>query len=307
MKHRKHEQSPRDRTAQESIPIKILKYSGFPVLLGSVALALSQDSPVLAYVALAVVVAIGWLFERTIPYEMERRIEPGALIQDTTFSIVTLLVGPALGVFLSWTLSRIDLAVTDLTALTWLLQLPLALIVSGFLPYVLHRLAHEKDGILWRAHSIHHAPRSVYWLNALRLHPLNTAWNTTAGLIPLLLLGFDPGIIFMTGVLNNFMSIANHFNADLRLGPLNLIFNSGQLHRWHHNRDLSIANHNYSSGLLIFWDLMFGTYLMPERKQTNSEVGLMNESSYPMTSIKEQLIFPFRGFGTCCPGPGLAA
>ncbi len=290
----------------ESLQKKSLRYIGFPVLLGVIATALGYDAALLAYPGLLAVVMVGWLLERIIPYETDRWIEPGALKLNTAFNIATLLVGPALGVLISWTISRIEIPGVNISSWSFVLQLPLALVVSGLLPYFLHRLAHENDGFLWRAHSIHHAPRSVYWFNALRLHPVNTAWNTASGLIPLLILGFDPEIVFMTGVLNNFMSIVNHLNADLKLGPLNLIFNSGQLHRWHHNRNLDFANHKFSNGLLIFWDLVLGTYRLPRRRQESSEVGLSDETDFPLDSVKEQLLYPFRR-ADCCENPGLAA
>ena len=286
---------------------RFFRYAGFPLLLGIIIVALIPGLPAVGYLGLVMVVLIGSWLERKVPYESERRAEPHAFRQNTIYNIITLLVGPSLGVMMSWIFSRIDLPGANLSFLDPEAQLAAALVASGFLPYLLHRLSHEKDGFLWRAHSIHHAPRSVYWFNALRLHPLNTAWNTAAGLLPLLVLGFSPNIVFAAGLLNNFMSIVNHLNADLRLGPMNLIFNSGELHRWHHNRDLGIANHNYSSGLLIFWDLLLDTYLLPERKQKNMEVGLSEESDYPMDSVAEQLMHPFRSWATCCRSPGLTA
>ena len=71
------------------------------------------------------------------------------------------------------------------------LQLLLALAWNEFARYWLHRWHHEWPA-LWRLHALHHAPQRVYWLNGLRVHPLNHALNTLAALGPLWALGTPP-------------------------------------------------------------------------------------------------------------------
>jgi len=51
----------------------------------------------------------------------------------------------------------------------------------------------------------------------------------------------------------------------MRTGPLNLIFNTPQLHRWHHSRVTREGNTNYGENLMLF-DLLFSTFLFPARR-----------------------------------------
>jgi sterol desaturase/sphingolipid hydroxylase (fatty acid hydroxylase superfamily) len=167
------------------------------------------------------------------------------------------------------------------------------MILSGFLPYWVHRLSHEHDNFLWRVHSVHHSPERLYWLNALRLHPLNVFWNVYLSLFPLQFLGFGEEVIVTVGILNNIVNIYNHANINFKLGWLNWVFNMSELHRWHHSKAIEEANHNYSAGSLIFWDLVFGTYLHPEQQLLPKHVGLSTDSNYPTRSFYKLLLYPF--------------
>jgi len=55
-----------------------------------------------------------------------------------------------------------------------LLQLALALVVGEFFMYWVHRIAHEVDW-LWRFHAVHHSAPRLYFLNAVRFHPVDLA------------------------------------------------------------------------------------------------------------------------------------
>jgi sterol desaturase/sphingolipid hydroxylase (fatty acid hydroxylase superfamily) len=73
-------------------------------------------------------------------------------------------------------------------------QLGLALLVSQFIEYWVHRLMHERP-LLWRLHATHHSPSRLYWLNAGRFHPIDTALSFTLGLAPLTLLGLPTEVL----------------------------------------------------------------------------------------------------------------
>jgi sterol desaturase/sphingolipid hydroxylase (fatty acid hydroxylase superfamily) len=51
----------------------------------------------------------------------------------------------------------------------------------------------------------------------------------------------------------------------MRFGPLNYVFNTPGLHRWHHSTDLREGNRNYGENL-VFFDLLFGTFFNPNRR-----------------------------------------
>lgn len=277
-----------------------VRYIGFPaalVLLTCVLLLAPGVESV--YGALVALVGAGILFERILPYHAAWNEPRGDVGHDLLHALTTVLVAPAVAVLLTKGVLLLGkfLPPLDLGArgLPLFVALPFVLATGSLLPYWLHRWSHEGDGILWRAHAVHHTPERVYWLNSLRLHPLNVAWNGTGLLVPLLL-GFGPEVIFMAGILNNFVSIYNHLNVDFRLGPLNWIFNMNELHRWHHSRILSEANANYSSGALVFWDVVFGTRSLPGRVLGESGVGL-SVTQQERTPYVRQLLQPFCGCG----------
>lgn len=284
-------------------PYLWLRYAGFPLILLPVLAGLWMESIALTYGGLIVSIFLGAFMERLIPFHGAWNMS-NLRNQDWFYSGLTLLLGPSVGFCWSWLMGPGNLLERPrtewLTDTSPMIQILPALALSGLLPYLYHRISHQTAGVLWKIHSIHHAPGNVYLWNALRLHPLNTLINTTLGLLPLLLLGFHEYVIFAAGTLNNFMAIAHHLNVDFRHGFLNWILNTGELHRWHHRNDLREGNSNYSGGFLILWDLLFGTRYLPVRRMGRTEAGLV-DSEHPYHSVPAQLVYPFasRQFRCC--------
>lgn len=275
---------------------KWIQISAFPLAASALTVVLFgfPGKVVPAYAALVGLVLFGILLERIIPYHTRWNDPQGDLRVDAAHAFGAVIIGPLSGAFGTWAVLLLQPVLPHVVhPLDWPLEIQVtaALVVSGFLPYWLHRLAHETDGVLWRAHAVHHSAERVYWLNSLRLHPLNIIWNSS-GLLTALVLGFSADAVFIAGVLNNFVSIYNHLNADLRLGPLNLLFNMNELHRWHHSRTPAEGNANYSGGALNIWDTIFGTRLLPGHPLPPDAVGLFDSASYPSRSYARQLLFP---------------
>ena len=171
------------------------------------------------------------------------------------------------------------------------LQLILAMLISQFGEYWWHRLLHEQP-LLWRLHSIHHSPERLYWLNAARFHPLDTAGSYCIAVIPLGILGIGPDVLLLISVWIAVHGLFQHCNIHLRLGPLNYIFSMAELHRWHHSLQLEEANNNYGNNI-IFWDLIFGTFYLPKDKDASGDIGLANTSDFPKDYLG-QLVVPWR-------------
>ena len=99
----------------------------------------------------------------------------------------------------------VSLGTARLWPTSWplLAQLPLALLAAEFFQYWSHRLSHEWEPF-WRLHATHHSAPRLYFLNAARFHPLDIVIDTTAGLIPLVLLGCPAQVqalfVLFTGV-----------------------------------------------------------------------------------------------------------
>jgi len=171
------------------------------------------------------------------------------------------------------------------------LQLPLALVVGEFFLYWIHRLSHEVDW-LWRFHAMHHSAPRLYFLNAVRFHPVDIALSTFSPMVPLIMLGADGRLIALFGLVSAVHGLFQHANIVLTLGPLNWIFSMAELHRWHHSRLLEESNTNFGQNLIV-WDIVFGTRFLPEDREPPVDIGIAGLPSFPM-DYWGQLTSPFR-------------
>jgi sterol desaturase/sphingolipid hydroxylase (fatty acid hydroxylase superfamily) len=169
-----------------------------------------------------------------------------------------------------------------------LLQGTLALLLTELYAYWLHRWMHRVPW-LWRLHAIHHSVERVYWLNALRMHPLDTLLSSAAFLIPALM-GATPGALAVAAVLSSAHALLQHANTDVASGPLDWLFSTPTLHRWHHSRVLAENDGNFG-GVLIVWDVLFGTRIAPARPPPE-DVGLTDLPDFPRR-FWPQLLAPF--------------
>jgi sterol desaturase/sphingolipid hydroxylase (fatty acid hydroxylase superfamily) len=165
----------------------------------------------------------------------------------------------------------------------------LALLLCEFCYYWIHRLSH-KNKHLWRLHAVHHGAERVYWANSGRFHFLDAFLGSVAYFLPIVLLGVSPEVIVLILTLSGVSGILEHVNIDFKAGFLNYIFNTAELHRWHHSEKVNESNRNFGK-VLIVWDIVFGSFLWP-KKQKIEDVGIENES-VPVKFFA-QLIYPFK-------------
>ena len=130
-------------------------------------------------------------------------------------------------------------------------------LVAEFGQYWVHRLAHERAP-LWRLHAVHHSVERLYWLNAGRFHPLDTLLQHAAEMAPLVLLGANEPVLVLYTVFTSANGLLRHANIDMRIGALNWVLSTADLHRWHHSEDPVQSNANYGANLIL-WDIVFGT------------------------------------------------
>ncbi len=169
------------------------------------------------------------------------------------------------------------------------MQLVLALILAEFGRYWAHRWAHEVS-FLWRFHAVHHSVERLYWLNAARFHPVEKIWLHIPETLPFLLLGANAEVLALYFVTTGIHGLFQHSNIKLKLGPLNYVFAMAELHRFHHSKIIRESNTNYGNNLII-WDLVFGTFYWPKRREVE-RIGLLNPN-YPKSFVA-QCLAPFR-------------
>jgi sterol desaturase/sphingolipid hydroxylase (fatty acid hydroxylase superfamily) len=169
-------------------------------------------------------------------------------------------------------------------------QLVLALVVGEFFMYWAHRLGHEVE-LLWRFHALHHSAPRLYFLNAVRFHPVDLAISNYAPFVPLVALGAGMDVLALFALFSGVHGIFQHANLPLRLGPLNWFFSMAELHRWHHSRRLDEANSNYGQNLIV-WDVVFGTRFLPKDREPPEDIGIAGLPAFPMDYLG-QLASPF--------------
>ncbi len=167
-------------------------------------------------------------------------------------------------------------------------QLVVMVLLADFARYWLHRACHSIPA-LWRLHAVHHSPEGLHALNVGRFHPIEKALQVVIDGLPFLLIGVAPDVLAAYLVLFSVNGFFHHANIDLRLGWLNWVFSGPELHRWHHSRDPRISDHNFGS-ILIFWDTLFGTRLLPAGEEVE-DLGLRNRA-YPQDPL-QQTLAPF--------------
>jgi sterol desaturase/sphingolipid hydroxylase (fatty acid hydroxylase superfamily) len=105
----------------------------------------------------------------------------------------------------------------------------------------------------------------------------------------LTVLGAPVEILTWQSALGAYIGMLTHANVAMRFGLLNLIFNTPELHRWHHSKDVREGNKNYGESLML-WDLLFGTWF---RGDYRPPVGIGIKEAMP-DSFLHQLGWPFR-------------
>lgn len=83
-----------------------------------------------------------------------------------------------------------------------------------------------------------------------------------------------------------------HANVDVRTGLLDFVFSTPGLHRWHHSTDPREGNANYAA-ILIFWDLLFKTFLRPRGRSLEGPVGIAALPRFQSGWVGQQLA-PFQ-------------
>ena len=162
------------------------------------------------------------------------------------------------GFTLAFHLFLFEFRVFDLVSLIpiWFLWL-MTFVLIDFIFYFYHRISH-RSRFLWAIHMSHHSSEEMNFAVAYR-----QAWLGPISKIPffmiLPLIGLDPTMIAVAGVLSTLWGIIGHTQIINKLGPFEWIFNTPSHHRVHHGSNAQYIDRNYGN-LLIIWDRFFGTF-----------------------------------------------
>lgn len=178
------------------------------------------------------------------------------------------------------------------------------LITHDFYIYWFHRFQHANK-ILWRTHEAHHSGKEVDFLQGSRSHAIEILINQTIEFAPIILLHADPSVVPIKALLDAMSGTFIHGNIDVKLGKWKYIFNSPELHLWHHANYKEVFHANFATKFAI-WDYLFGTIYAPHKKpgNTNEKWGLYYDfpkdyflqHAFSVKRFDEKSFLKYRGF-----------
>lgn len=131
-------------------------------------------------------------------------------------------------------------------------------LMADFVYYWEHRMMH-RIGIGWATHTVHHSSPFFNMSVAYRFGPLDAILPIVLS-IPLVMLGFNPLLVFLAEVfVQVFQTLLHTEMIGKLIKPVEFIFNTPSHHRVHHGSNQQYWDKNYA-GILIIWDRLFGTF-----------------------------------------------
>lgn len=144
------------------------------------------------------------------------------------------------------------------------IQLLFFLLSHDLYIYWFHRWQHANK-YLWRTHEAHHSNQYVDWIAGARSHSVEILINQTIEFLPIVILGADPAIIPLKGMIDGLWGMLIHSNLNFSFGRLKYIFNGPEFHLWHHANHPEVFHANFATKF-SFWDVIFGTLFETDNK-----------------------------------------
>ena len=168
-------------------------------------------------------------------------------------------------------------------------QLLTLFVVRDFVHWNIHRLLHRVPW-LWEFHKVHHSVRQMGFAAHLRYHWMENVVYKMLEYIPLAMIGFGIDDFLIVHLFALTIGHLNHSNFRLPLGPLRFIFNSPQMHIWHHAKDLPEGRpYGMNYGLtLSLWDYLFGTAHIPHDGR-DIELGFPGVEEFPESFVGQNV------------------
>ena len=287
----------------KSVTLKnIISYTSWPILLlaciGLTVFGFDSAHPILAFngIYLSLITTLFFL-ERAMPFEPKWNVHDNQIIPDLAHTLLSKGVVQALVMFAGvFGLTTIITPLTEdgygIWPRDWPLwaQVILGVITAEFGLYWAHRLAHEFHP-LWRFHAVHHSVTRLWIVNTGRFHFIDSLKSIILGTGVLIALGAPLEVVLWLSAITAYIGVLTHCNVDMKfVWPLSYIFNTPELHRWHHSKVLREGNKNYSENIMI-WDLLFGTHFIDTKRRPPAKIGITQVMT---DKFHEQLVWPFK-------------
>ena len=158
-------------------------------------------------------------------------------------------------------------------------QLLILFVVRDFIQWHIHRLLHRINW-MWTFHKVHHSVEEMGFAAHLRFHWMENVVYRTLEYIPLSMIGFGIQDFLLVHLFTLGWGHFNHANIKVSLGFLRYIFNSPQMHIWHHAEHLPTRTGVNFGLTLSVWDYIFGTAYIPHEGR-DEKLGFDKVEQFP--------------------------
>lgn len=169
-------------------------------------------------------------------------------------------------------------------------QVLILFLVRDFLQWNIHRMLHVVP-FFWKLHEVHHSAEIMSYPVHLRYHWAENIIYRVPEYLVFLLIGSNTTDVFWIYAISLFIGHLNHANLKLPWGFLKYIFNTSELHLWHHAKKVPNPSGINFALTLSAWDWLFRTAYDPG--EPPREIGLSDEPRFPR-GFFAQLLWPWR-------------
>lgn len=155
--------------------------------------------------------------------------------------------------------------------------------------YICHRAFHTAP-VLWKMHGMHHNSEQLHVLNNSRVHPLEVFLFFFPIALVVQVLDVPNALLNWYFAFQLAVGLLTHSNIAVQSGWLSWVFNTPELHHWHHSRQREEHDNNYGSVTMV-WDHLFRTYFNPRDRRASADIGA--DVDVPVSWFG-QLAIPFR-------------
>ncbi|MEK6773613.1 MAG: sterol desaturase family protein [Bdellovibrionota bacterium] len=226
-------------------------------LLATFKIVLNFDFKIISSLALTVTILVVAALEYLIPFRKDWRISKGDILSDFMYTMILFPLVVSICQYLVQS-APASLTMWNLSSFPIWIQCLLCLLTAEFLFYWLHRIFHTQ-ALLWKVHYKHHSVQRVYWMNSGAFNPIDLFLNFFIYCLPFAFLKTNPMTFEYVLYFSAVTGLMEHANINFKAGALNYIFNTAELHRWHHSLDFKESRTNFGKALSIF-DLLFSTF-----------------------------------------------
>lgn len=167
---------------------------------------------------------------------------------------------PALVLF-DW--ARVEWVAARVAHLPVPVQVMAIVLVADLTQYWVHRAFHVIPW-LWPFHAIHHSSEEMDWLAGSRLHLVDVLLTRGLTYVPIFVLGFSQAALIVYVFIVAAQATFIHANVRWQLRPLRRWVATPAFHHWHHSSEREALDRNFAVHTPL-WDLLFGTYYLPDR------------------------------------------